>query len=1036
MTSLLDNAIFGNESSNLLVGTPAADTIFGGQGADNIVGGAAADFLYGNTDADVLYGSQADDFLFGGQANDLILGGQGDDEISGDDGNDTIHGDQGADQLTGGSGADTFVVAPGTGGSSLSQADLILDFAVGEDAIQLTAGLTFADLEILTNGENTVIQDQTTAEIFVVLQGVDQETVTEDSFLFERSALPPADSPDEPPTEEPEEPDVPDSVDFEPPVLDARLANDTGGNGKDLITSDPRVIGSFSDNVGIDHLEVSLNGGDFTTVFPTFNSAGNFILARGDLEFLQEGRLTDGDYTVKLRVVDTSDLVSEVATVTYTLSTQRPPVDPPDTPPVDPPEPTPPPELPDPEVIRDAPIVVIDPPVPTPPPAIGTGTERPVLEDPGNTVAEALAIAGSSGTLTYKEQVGESDPDDFYDISVGASSNLILSLTGLSHDADLFLLDSAGNVIQSSEGAESADELITQPLEFGTYVVQVKSYDLETTNYALNITLTSNLPGITTDAPDGVVELFTAESSQLIHLEPYIDNGGTFFQGFRNDPQFAGIDGRGFSTVILDTGIDLDHPFFGSDTDGNGVADRIVFSHDFADNDTDASDVDNHGSNVSSIVASQDEFETGMAPGANIIHLKVFPDDPNSDVNVNYAIEQAMQWVARHADEYNIASVNMSLGSANYAEPVNGYLSDELLLLRLKNVIVVAAAGNDFGKNNSALGVAYPAADPSALAVSATWDEDVNTYIPNPAIFGAPIPLPILFEHSTDFSTDAYRIISFSQRDPNLTDIFAPGGLITGANANGGTVDQSGTSQAAPHIAGIAVLAQQLAVQELGRRLTFDEFRDAMIISANPVINDGDDENDSVTNTGLDYPFVSVQGLGEYILYLASIENPEPPPPPPIPVTQYNFVYLYDGGTGTSNEGYSGYTYAEPGTFTVGSLYDPFSGFNERGTNGAYFIRSEQPAPSEALLGQTYVERYIADFAIENLVNVNTAVPYYFSVGSPSGFNGIGSEYDYVQTVDAGGQRIVSDDFGQDYYAANIYDDELGEIDGPIGIML
>ncbi|NJK37574.1 MAG: S8 family serine peptidase [Oscillatoriales cyanobacterium SM2_3_0] len=911
--------------------------------------------------------------------------------------------------------------------------------------------MTFEDLNILANGDNTVIQDKTTDEIFAVWQGVDRETVTEASFLFDCSALSPSDSPDEPPSNdlpgdepvpEPELPAIP-SLDSEPPTITARLANDNGINGKDLITSDPRVIGSFSDNVEVDHLEVSLNGGDFTTVFPTFNRTGNFVLARGDLEFLQGGRLTDGDYTVKLRAVDTSDLVSEVVTVTYTLSTRRPPannpptppVENPDTPPVEEPEPTPPPELPNPEVIRDAPIVVIDPPVPTPPPAIGTGTERPVLEDPGNTVAEALAIAGSSGTLTYKEQVGESDPDDFYDISVGASSNLTLSLTGLSHDADLFLLDSAGNVIQSSEGAESADELITQPLEFGTYVVHVKSYDLETTNYALNITLTSNLPGITTDAPDGVVELFTAESSQLIHLEPYIDNGGTFFQGFRNDVQFAGIDGRGFSTVILDTGIDLDHPFFGPDTDGNGVADRIVFSHDFADNDTDASDVDNHGSNVSSIVASQDEFETGMAPGANIIHLKVFPDDPNSDVNVNYAIEQALQWVARHADEYNIASVNMSLGlNDNHTEPVNAYLSDELLLLRLKNVIVVAAAGNDFGKNNSALGVAYPAADPSALAVSATWDEDVNTYIPSGSILGTLIPFPLIGEGSTDFTTGAYRITSFSQRDPNLTDIFAPGGLITGANANGGTVDQSGTSQAAPHIAGIAVLAQQLAVQELGRRLTFDEFRDAMIISAS-VVNDGDDENDSVTNTGLDYPFVSVQGLGEYILYLGSLENPEPPPPPPIPVTQYNFVYLYDGAMGTSNESYSGYTYAEPGTFTVGSLYDPFSGFNERGTNGAYFIRSEQPAPSEALLGQTYVERYIADFAIENLVNANTAVPYYFSVGSPSGFNGIGSEYDYVQTVDAGGQRIVSDDFGQDYYAADI-DDELGEIDGPVGIML
>ncbi|MFB2895138.1 S8 family serine peptidase [Aerosakkonemataceae cyanobacterium BLCC-F50] len=843
MITMQDNIIFGDELANFLVSTTAQNTILGLQGTDTIVGSGAADFLYGNTDADILYGSQGDDVIFGGKANDLIFGGKGNDRISGDRDNDTIYGDRGADTLTGGPGADIFVIGPEKGGLSVSEADWIVDFALGEDSIQVIGGLTFEDLDIVTNGGNTVIQYKATGEFFAVVQGVELQIPT-------------------------------------------------------------------------------------------------------------------------------------------------------------------PSNLPDPEIIQNAPVVTIDPPISIP--GMGTGTERPVTEDPGNTVEEALAIAGSSNGLIYREQVSQSDPDDFYDFSVGASSNLILSLNGLNHNADLFLFDSEGNVIQSSQSSGITDEFITQPLETGSYTIQVKAVDPETTDYALKTTLISNLPGITIDAPDGFTETQTFESSRSIRLEPYINNNGEFIQGFRNDPRFAGIDGTGFSTVILDSGIDLDHPFFGPDNDGNGISDRIVFSHDFADNDADASDGTGHGSNVSSIVASQDAFEKGMVPGANIIALKV--GIGNSNKNSNAAIEEALLWVATNADRYNIASVNMSFGEGNYQTSLTSGYSDELLLLRLKNVIVTAATGNGFFTNGSVPGVSYPAADPNVLAVGATWDENVGQ---QNFVSGA-----------TDYSTGDFRITSFSQRDPNLTDIFAPGAFITGANANGGTVDMSGTSQASPHIAGIAVLAQQLAVQKMGRRLTFDEFRDAMIISGEP-LNDGDDEDDNVTNTGANYAQVRVQGLGEYILYLASLENPAPPPPPPIPKTQYNFVYLYDGATGRSNESYSGYTYASPGTLTVGTLYDPRKTPNERGTNGAYFIVSEQPAPSEALLGQVFVEKYTGNFAGGSS---NTAVPYYFSVGSPSGFNGIGSEIDYVRVV---GQRITLDSFGGDYLAADLPNNKE-----PIGITL
>ena len=148
---------------------------------------------------------------------------------------------------------------------------------------------------------------------------------------------------------------------------------------------------------------------------------------------------------------------------------------------------------------------------------------------------------------------------------------------------------------------------------------------------------------LSTTAIVGIAELAdtltTTGSSAVVYLpadrDAFAQNGEVFpatntsgplinHDIFLSDPRFAGIDGTGFSTVIIDTGIDLDHSFFGPDADQDNVADRIVYHHDFSDNDNDATDLNNHGSNVSSIVASSDATYGGMAPGADIIALKVF----------------------------------------------------------------------------------------------------------------------------------------------------------------------------------------------------------------------------------------------------------------------------------------------------------------------------------------------------------------------------------------------------------------------------
>ena len=322
---------------------------------------------------------------------------------------------------------------------------------------------------------------------------------------------------------------------------------------------------------------------------------------------------------------------------------------------------------------------------------------------------------------------------------------------------------------------------------------------------------------------------------------------------FRGDARFATIDGDAFSTVIIDTGIDLDHPFFGPDADRNGIADRIIYQYDFADNDANASDRNGHGSNVAGIIGSQDAADRGVAPGTDLIVLKVFKDSGGGTFG---DVERALQWVIDNIDTYNIGVVNMSLGDGGtWANALSLYgIGDELSALAEEDVLLVSAAGNHFSDNGSTLGVAYPGADPSVLAVGAVWVAD----------YGGPWNFST---GASDVTTGPDRIASFSQRDAQLLDMLAPGARMTGAGPFGGRLTLQGTSQASAYMAGVASLAQDVAFDELGRRLTPNEFL-SLVRRTGDQILDGDDEQDNVRNSGFTFPRVNVERLAEDILRL------------------------------------------------------------------------------------------------------------------------------------------------------------------------
>jgi len=174
---------------------------------------------------------------------------------------------------------------------------------------------------------------------------------------------------------------------------------------------------------------------------------------------------------------------------------------------------------------------------------------------------------------------------------------------------------------------------------------------------------------------------------------------------------------------VIDSGIDLDHPAFGPDVDGNGISDRIIYNYDFhKSGDSDASDGNGHGTHVSGIIGSSNSAYPGIAPGVNIIALKVFPDEGGWASNND--IKEALDWVTQHIDDYNILSVNLSLGGGQFdTEDITyGSYSRQFKSLADNGVIAVAASGNGYGGKQKE-GVSYPSSDLYALSIGAVFPE-------------------------------------------------------------------------------------------------------------------------------------------------------------------------------------------------------------------------------------------------------------------------------------------------------------------------
>lgn len=385
------------------------------------------------------------------------------------------------------------------------------------------------------------------------------------------------------------------------------------------------------------------------------------------------------------------------------------------------------------------------------------------------------------------------------------------------------------------------------------------------------------------------------------------------------------LDGAGVAIAVLDSGITTGHP------DLNGG--KVIAFKDLTSSRTSAYDDNGHGTHVSAIAAGDGEASggqfRGVAPAASIVSVKVLNA---SLVGSSGEVVSGIDWVLANRNNFAfpIKVIVLSLQSeGGVCSEGTDMVSDAVNKAHAQGILVVVSAGNG-GPGRCSIGA--PAAAANALTVGAM----------------------------ADTSEGGFRLASFSARGPTplgriKPDVVAPGIGITSAAAPSGYEARSGTSMAAPFVAGVAVL-----MLDANPALSSQQLKDTIMNTAVDWGRSGDNTVAGSVGRDIDY------GAGRLDAYAAiRAAGAGLSVPPPGPTHEVHQGTISGGGEYVDHEisvNSTGFpiaaTLIAPGAAPPDldlTLYNP-SGTEVAASRAIGVIRQEQVGVSPASIG-TYTLR-------------------------------------------------------------------------------
>jgi len=236
--------------------------------------------------------------------------------------------------------------------------------------------------------------------------------------------------------------------------------------------------------------------------------------------------------------------------------------------------------------------------------------------------------------------------------------------------------------------------------------------------------------------------------------------------------------GAGIVVAVIDTGIDTNHP---------DLKDRIIggrnFTTDFQGNPDSFEDNNGHGTHVSGTIAASlnQQGVAGVAPNAQILSLKALTGEGSGNYDwIIDAINFAVDW--RGPQEERVRVICMSLGGPSDVPEMHQAIQHAVQ----QNISVVVAAGNEGDGEEETFEYAYPGAYNEVISVGAV---------------------------SMDL-----KLAPFTNTHTEI-DLVAPGVEVMSTYPDNKYAKLSGTSMAAPHIAGALALIINLSENEFNRTL-------------------------------------------------------------------------------------------------------------------------------------------------------------------------------------------------------------------------